>query len=345
MRNSRTRHAVAILSVAAASMPSPAMTQDEMASIAAHERVAKSVVLVLVRTAGDGDEPIGVVSGSGFAVEPGLVVTNYHVVRSAEVVEVVTHSGDSERAEVVGTAPGFDLALLRVPFDTDALPSAPFETSLDLRIGQRVLACSHPLGLQHSMTSGIVSGLRRRLPGLELGPSIIQFDNALNPGQSGGPLVDTEGRVVGVTTAKRLDAEGIAYAIPIEVVVRAIPDLKAMGHVFRPRLGLEGVAVDPDLARLFALPAPRGFLVEAVEPGSPAHRAGLRAGTRHVALRGRDFVLGGDLVVAANGVPIPGGDELLIRLLAARPGETIRLSVVTDNGSRQVELLVPPMRH
>ena len=337
--------AVAILATA---IQARALTPDELNTISAHEKVANSVVLVVVR----GSDPkaedpnaLTLVTGSGFAIEPGLVVTNYHVVETAKSVDVVLSNGASASASIVGTAPGFDVALLAVSFDEGLLPPAPLGSSLDLHVGQKVLACSHPLGLQHSMSMGIVSGLNRELPGLELGPSVIQFDAALNPGQSGGPLVDSDGRVVGVTAAKISAAESIGYAIPVDIVVRILPDLKTMGHAFRPQVGLRGIGVDPDLARLLDLPVERGFLVEGVEPGSAAESAGLAAGHRHVRVGRHEFVLGGDVIVAVNGVPVFGGDELNLRFLGARAGETLAISVVSPDGRRVVDLPIPAMKH
>ena len=340
--------ACSVLALVVSRAPAWALTPEETATIAAHDRVAKSVVLVAVRGLDPKSEDPGAftfVTGSGFAIEPGLVVTNYHVVETAVSIDVVLSDGTSESAAVVGTAPGFDIALLRVPFEADRLPPAPLGTSLELRVGQRVLACSHPLGLQHSMSEGIISGLHRQLPGFELGPSVVQFDAPINPGQSGGPLVDSDGRVVGVTSAKISGAEAIGYAIPVDIVVRILPDLKTMGHAFRPQIGLRGSTVTPDLARLFELPSELGFLIEAVEPGSVAEAAGLNAGHRHVRLGSHDYVLGGDVILAVNGVPVTGGDDLNLRLLSARPGEQMAILVVGPEGRRELKLPIPSMKH
>jgi 2-alkenal reductase len=337
---------VALVSVDAP--PVTALTADEASTIAAHERVSRSVVLIVVRgveSAESGDPSEVAVTGSGFAIEPGIVVTNYHVVERATTIEVLLQDGDEADAVIIGTAPGFDLALLRVPFDPERLPVAPLGKGVDLRMGQKVLTVSHPLGLWHSLTVGIISGLHRELPGLELGPSLIQFDAPLNPGQSGGPLVDSDGRVVGVTTAKIRGAEAMGLAIPVDIVTRILPDLKEMGHAFRPQVGFSGISVTPDLAKLFDLPAQRGVLVEGVKPESAAEESGLLAGRRHVALRGRDYVLGGDIILAANGEPVRSAEDLMLRFLAARPGETMELSIVGPRGRRKVSLVVPGMAH
>lgn len=328
--------------------PATALTDEERSTIAAHERVARSVVLILARgfdSAESGRPAEVVVSGSGFAIEPGLVVTNYHVVEKAAEIEIVLQDGDHAGAVIVGTAPGFDLALLRVPIGSDRLPPVAVGSGFDLAIGQKVLTVSNPLGIWHSATSGIVSGHHRELPGLELGPSLIQFDAPLNRGQSGGPLVDSEGRVVGVTTAKIPSAEAIGFAIPVEIVTRILPDLKEMGHPFRPRMGFQGTTVDAPFARLFDLPAQTGVVIDEVEPGSVAERAGLEGGHRRVALGGREYVLGGDIIVSVNEVPVRGSDDLMLRFLSARPGDELVLSVVGARGRRKVTLVVPEMVH
>ena len=325
-----------------------ALTADELTNITAHERVARSVVLILVRGVDFGatqSSPEIRVTGSGFAIEPELVVTNYHVVEKAARIEIVLQGGDHADAVVVGTAPSFDLALLRVPIGPDRLPPATIGLGLDLRIGQKILAVSNAFGIWHSLSVGVVSGVRRELPGLDIGASLIQFDAALNPGQSGGPLVDSDGRVVGVTTAKILRAEAIGFAIPVEIVTHVLPDLKEMGHPFRPQLGYKGTTVDADLATLFDLPARNGVMVEEVDPGSLAEKIGLTPGRRRVELGGREYLLGGDIIVSIGDAPIQGNEDLVLRVLTSRPGEKLALTVVNASGRRTVNLIIPSMTH
>jgi len=315
----------------------------------AYDRISKSVVLIRVdgvRMSADPREIAATTSsGSGFAVEPGLVVTNYHVIADAVRIEVVLRGGESAAAEVVGTAPGYDLALLRVPFSGKNLPPAKLNGKNPLRVGETILTLGHALGGEHSLTAGIVSGLNRNLPGSELGSSLIQFDAPINPGQSGGPLVDIHGRVVGVTTAKIVGAEALGFAVPSGLVAATIPDLKSMGHPFRPNIGMAGAAVDPSLARIFGLSVQEGVMVERVEPGSIAEKSGLEAGHRHVFLRGQDFVLGGDIVVGIDGTLIQGPGDLTRALLSARPGAEVELSVVRRGKGRKLILEIPEMEH
>lgn len=283
-------------------------------------------------------------TGSGFAISPGEVVTNYHVVEHARRIHVTTADGQSASARIVGTAPEFDLALLSVPMTVDSLP--PLEVhGGHVRAGQSVLAVSYPFGLQSSVSKGIVSGLGRELPGLEVGPNMIQFDATINAGQSGGPLVDVDGHLLGVTTAKIHGAEAIGFAIPTEVLQRVVPDLREMGHPFSPELGFSGTAVNRDIAALLNLPAEWGVMVESVEPGSAASDIGLEGGHRHLELGGRRWILGGDIIVGFDEVPVENVFDLDRLLLAARPGQKIELSVVGSTGHRKLELVVPEMRH
>lgn len=350
----RRRASLVLLGAWALAVSAPALAADASAGpdlTTAYREVARSVAMVVVRgvrppvdLSGPGRARTEW-SGSGFAIQTGLVVTNYHVIEHAMAIEVHLRNGRSTRARVVGTAPGLDLALLAVGFDEEDLAPVSVQSGTRLEIGQTVVAVSHPLGLQHSVSAGVVSGLRRELPGTELGSNLIQFDAAINPGQSGGPLVDTDGRVVGVTTAKILEAEGIGLAIPIGVVEAVVPDLVRMGHPLRHQVGISGVTVNPDLAVLFDIPVDWGFLVEHVEEGSLAEGVGLQHGDRIVHLGGHSFVLGGDIIVAIGEELIRGPGDLLRILSTLREGETLELEVLGATGHRSVALELPPMDH
>lgn len=330
------------------SSPAFALTAEETNLIRAHEAVMRSVVLVLVwggNSATQIESGELLTNGSGVAIEEGLVLTNYHVVEAASRIEVLVPGGEKVGAVLVGTAPGLDLALLRVPLDAERLPPAGLGRGSDLRTGQTILAVGSPFGFDHSVTSGIVSGLNREFPGLEFGPALIQFDAAINPGQSGGALADSEGRVVGLITAKVLAGEALGFAIPMELATRVVPELKRMGHAFRPQLGFSGFDINLDLARLFDLPSDTGLLVEEVDADSPAERGGLTGGDRHVVLGDKEYVLGGDIVIGLNGTRIHASAELMLHLLALRPGDRFSLEVLSASGTRTVELTVPPMSY
>ncbi len=337
-----------VLLVFGVSDPALSLTNEERNTIQVCASVSQSMVLILsrgVETRGDDRVREIWTSGSGIAIKPGLVLTNFHVLEQAWSLEVVLQDGRRVDATLIGTAPGLDLALLRVPVSSDTLPPARLAATHNMKVGQKVLAIGSPFGLDHSVTSGIVSGLDREVLGLELGPSFIQFDAPVNPGQSGGALVDSDGQVVGLITAKVSGGESVGFALPIDIAVRAIPDLERMGHAFRPQLGFGGIEVTADLAALFDLPVKTGILVQEIDEGGAAHKAGLKLGQRHIYLNDRDYILDGDIIVAVDGLPTRKPMDLLLRLLSTRPGETLGLEVVSSTGPRHVEVIIPPMEH
>jgi S1-C subfamily serine protease len=256
--------------------------------IAAADRIGPAVVhLQVVR---DG-ESMG--AGSGFVFTPdGAVLTNSHVVRGADAVEAILPDGTSRTADPVGDDPETDLAVLRI----GPAPHAELGDSSALRVGQLVLAVGNPFGFQHSVTAGVVSALGRSLrsgTGRRI-DGVIQTDAPLNPGNSGGPLVDSAGRVVGVNTAIIFPAQGICFAIPSDTARFVAGALLRDGRVRRARIGIAAEDVRP-----------RGVLILEVEPGGPADRAGLRRG---------------DLLVGLDGEAIRSLDDLHRLLTAERVG-------------------------
>ena len=232
-----------------------------------------------------GDAPLG--SGSGIVIAPdGYVLTNHHVVQAADHLEAVLPDGTGLAAEIVGQDPDTDLALVRVA--TSGLSAAQLGDSAALRVGQLAVAIGNPLGLQATVTAGVVSALNRTLRGAggRLIEDVVQTDAALNPGNSGGALVDARGRVVGVNTAIIGGAQGLCFAVPIDTAKRVIPELLRHGRVSRGWLGLAGQTqrLDVRLARRLGLAVPAGVLVVDVTTGSPAADAGLRPGDVVLAL-------------------------------------------------------------
>ena len=208
------------------------------------------------------------------------MLSNSHVVFGRQVITVTLDEGTTLPAKLVGADPIFDIALLRIPTPTQGtLPVARLGDSSTLRVGQEVFAIGNPLGLDQTLTRGIVSAINRRLPGAawSLTEPLIQTDAAINPGNSGGPLIDSCGSVVGITTTILLEAQSIGFAVPIDLVKSVIPQLLDKGRVVRPWLGVQGQFVAPALKELLRIPLVDGFLVEAVEPGSPAEQQGCRA--------------------------------------------------------------------
>jgi S1-C subfamily serine protease len=276
----------------------------------------------------EGLEPGQAGAGTGFVWDNGgNIVTNAHVVGSGDRVMVRTAQGAVMAAEVVGRAPNYDLAVVRIAGRTLPPPVAVGSSS-DLKVGQAVFAIGNPFGLDQSLTMGIISALKRRMPtagGREVA-DVIQTDAAINPGNSGGPLLDSAGRLIGVNTAIVSPSgtnAGVGFAIPVDIVNRVVPELIRTGRVPTPGIGI--VAANESVAtRLGA----EGIVIVNVAPGSPAERAGLR---------GVDLAAGsiGDVIVEANGKQVRRLADLTDILEKTKPGDTVTLEVARGGGGRR----------
>ncbi len=261
-------------------------------------------------------------SGSGFVIDPaGYILTNHHVIDGADRVTVTLSDGRALHAVVVGADPAIDVALLKVESATP-LAAAPIGRSHVLRAGEWVCAIGNPLGYVHSVTVGVVSFLGRKLFDQSL-DDYIQTDAAISFGNSGGPLINAHGEVVGITTAISVQASNIGFAVPIDQVMNVLPQLRETGRVSRGFIGVVLTNLTPQLASALSLGATRGALVQDVSLDTPAERAGLRPY---------------DVVTAIDGRAVPSDDEL-IRAVAARvPGTLADLAVMRDGVSRRVSV-------
>ena len=262
-------------------------------------------------------------SGSGFVFTPdGLILTNSHVVSGARAADVSLADGRTLHADVLGTDADTDLGVLRV--SAADLIVASLGDSTRLRPGQLVIAIGNPYGFEHTVTAGVVSALGRALRARtgRLMENLIQTDAALNPGNSGGPLVTSAGEVIGVNTAVILGGQGISFAVPIDTAKRVVSDLIAHGRVRRSYIGIAGqdAKISHNLARILGLPSDAGVLVASLVAGGPASRAGIREG---------------DVIVEADGVAITRVDDLHRLLTERQIGRSIAISVVRD-GKRLV---------
>ena len=339
--------ALALLTGAAAAQP--AASQQRASGCpeslpALYDQVSAAVLSITAISVNpyDTDHRIERVQGSGVIIDPsGLIVTNSHVVFGRQVITVTLDDGTALPAKPVGADPIFDIALIQIPVPTEgALRVAKLGDSATLRVGEEVYAIGNPLGLEQSLTRGVVSAINRTLPGAawSLTEPLFQTDAAINSGNSGGPLVDPCGLVVGINTANMPEAQNIGFAVPINLVKSVIPQLLDKGRVVRPWLGVQGQFVVPELRELLRVPLVDGFLVEAVEPGSPAEQKGLRGGLFEITVEGQPVLLGGDIITKVNGATLDDPDTLGRTLSELKVGAVLKLNVTRDGKTRSVEL-------
>lgn len=285
--------------------------------------------------------------GSGFIYDSaGHVVTNNHVVEGGVEYYVYFIDGSAFRAELIGRDPDTDLAVLKIITDGHKIFFKPLRLgdSNELRIGEQIIAIGNPFELTGSVTVGIVSQKGRLLQSSRgyLIPGVIQIDAAVNPGNSGGPILNMRGEVVGVATAIESTTgqfAGIGYAVSSNVVKRIVPVLIAKGSYKHSYLGITGREINALVAKALGLDVKRGLLVEAVVPGGPAERAGLKGGLRNINVAGTQYRVGGDIIVAINGVPVSSMDDLLTYLVErTSPGDTVTLTVY--RGEEKIEVPV-----
>ena len=265
--------------------------------------------------------------GSGFIMSSdGYIITNNHVVRKAEEIEVILEGGKKYTAEIVGTDPVTDLALLKIDPE-GPLPAVEMGDSSTLAIGDWVFAIGNPFGLGHTVTAGIVSAKGRAL-GIGRYDNFIQTDAAINPGNSGGPLFDYEGRVVGVNTAVMARGQGLGFAIPINMAKIVIEHLKVHGRVIRGWLGIMIQDITPEISEALGIKRDKGGLVSEVKEGSPADKAGLRRG---------------DVIVSVEGEEIPDAATLARKLALTKPGVDTKFVVFSDG--REKTLTIKLIEH
>jgi S1-C subfamily serine protease len=278
-------------------------------------------------------------TGSGFVYDTeGHIVTNYHVVEGAEELYVTLPDETSVPAEVVGTDPSNDLAVIRTDGDPAQLQPVPLGESDNLQVGQFVVAIGNPFGLERTLTVGVISALGRVIesPNERFIGEIIQTDAAINPGNSGGPLLDLTGRVIGVNTAifspSRASA-GIGFAVPVGTVRRVVPELIARGYFPHPWLGVSLWTLTPDRIEILRetgmeVPVEEGILLMEVVPGSPADEAGLRGGQNQVRIGRYILPIGGDIITAIDGEPITSDRDLTLFLdTESQIGQTVQVTV------------------
>jgi serine protease Do len=311
-----------------------------------YKRVSPSIVLIQATSIDpyDSEHRMQRVSGSGVIINAsGLILTNSHVVFGRTMMAVTLDDGTTVPATPVGADPRFDVALIRIPAPAGrTLPTAQLGDSDRARVGDEVYAIGNPLGMDQTLTRGIVSAVNRLLPsaGWSLNEPLIQTDAAINPGNSGGPLVDRCGDIIGITTAIMPDSQNIGFAIPINLIKSVIPPLIADGRLIRPWVGVQGQFVPAVVKDLLRMPLTDGFLVEAVEPGSPAEKAGIHDGAFELTLAGEPILLGGDIITEVNGTKLNAMDDIERTLGGLKIGTKAQLTVFRADGTTKVEVTV-----
>jgi S1-C subfamily serine protease len=277
--------------------------------------------------------------GSGFVLDKaGHIVTNFHVVRGANSIQVSFSNNERFKAKLVGVDPSTDIAVLKVEVKSRALKALPLGNSDGVRVGDQVIAIGNPFGLDRSVTAGIVSAVQRRIeaPNRLSISHVIQTDAALNHGNSGGPLLNAQGEVIGVnaqieTGGASQGNVGIGFAIPINTVKDVVAQLIEHGNVEHAFLGIEGKSLTPSIARLFHLPVSSGVIVASVRQGSGAAGAGLEAATSEVTVEGESWPAGGDVIVKVDGEQVPTVERLADVIASKQPGDKIDVEVVRDS--------------
>jgi S1-C subfamily serine protease len=275
-------------------------------------------------------------AGSGFLIDTdGHILTNYHVVQGTQAIEVTLGDQSRYKAKLIGADTRNDIALIQIDAKGKKLTPLPLGDSRSLQVGQRVLAIGNPFGFSGTLTTGIVSSLGRTVQTSDTTfiDDAIQTDAAINRGNSGGPLLDSRGQVIGINSAiyaPNGTTAGIGFAIPINTAKRVANDLIKTGHVRRASLGIEGRALWPGLAEALNLPVEQGILVERVTPGGPAAQAGIRGGTRSVLAGLQEIRIGGDVLTAIDGHEIATQMDLNLQLNRDQPGNSVTLTIVRD---------------
>ena len=290
----------------------------------------------------------GTATGSGFVIDgEGHILTNNHVIENADNIEVKLGESDTEyKAEVVGTDPASDLALLKVDAPSKELHPLTLGDSSEAEVGDPVVAIGNPFGLDRTVTSGIVSALQRQIQapnGFSI-DNVIQTDAAINPGNSGGPLINAAGEVIGINSQIETGGSGsegnvgIGFAIPINTAKAEIAELEANGEVEHAYLGIEGGSITPQLAKALNLPVDEGVVVQSVVPNGPADKAGIEGGDTSATIDGAEVTLGGDIIIEIDGKKVAGMDEVIEFVNGAKPGESVKVEILRDGKQKSVEI-------
>lgn len=317
-----------------------ALSSEEQTTIDLFKNAAASVVYLASSFREDTDPSSANIfeipqdAGTGFVWDDqGYIVTNFHLIQNANIARITLSDQSTWEAQLVGVEPDKDIAVLKINVPGSRLTPIPIGTSKDLRVGQRVYAIGNPFGYDHTLTTGVISGLRREIKSVTDRPiqGVIQTDAAINPGNSGGPLLDSAGRLIGMNTAIVSPSgsyAGIGFAVPVDTINRVVPQLIRGGYVRKPGLGIQVAE-----SNYYRNRGVIGALVANVIAGSPAEKAGLKP------LRiNKEGMIEGDVIIGIDDTPVEDGDDLLKALDERLPGDTISLRVASVDGERTVKV-------
>ncbi|MEO2201365.1 MAG: trypsin [Thaumarchaeota archaeon] len=318
---------------------------NNLSLIEIFEKSEPGVVRVNVQRSETSDVVNGV--GSGFVFDKkGHIITNAHVVKDAKKVVVTFLDGRSYNADIIGIDEYTDMAVLKVNADLALLRPLLIGDSYNLKVGETIAAIGNPFGLSGSMSSGIVSQLGRLLPssaGYSI-PDVIQTDAAINPGNSGGPLLNMRGEMVGINTAIQSttgEFTGVGFAIPSQTVAKIVPTLIEKGEYEHPWIGISGRDIDPDMAKVLELKDAVGFLIITVVENSPASKAGLIGSEKTIQADGVNYAVGGDIILAVDGIEVRKISDILIHLQRAKTvGDEMILEILRDNRTTNITILL-----
>ena len=347
-RQARNAEALpAAMETAPATAPTAQLTDEEAVNVRVYRQAAPAVANIVTRMV-EYDfffNPVPVEgAGSGFVIDSrGYILTNFHVVQEAQSIEATLGDQSRYAAKLIGADQRNDIALIKIEPRSRKLTVLPLGDSSALQVGQRALAIGNPFGFQSTLTTGVVSALGRTV---QTGQTTfideaIQTDAAINRGNSGGPLLNSRGEVIGINTAIFTPSgttAGIGFAIPINTAKLIAQDLINTGRVHRAFLGVEVRALSPGLAEALDLPVEEGLLIERVTPGGPAERAGLRGGNRAVVAGMRRILIGGDVLVAIDGQKLATQLDLNMFMNKKRPGDVV--TVTAYRGQKKMEVRV-----
>ncbi|MBK6796079.1 MAG: trypsin-like peptidase domain-containing protein [Acidobacteria bacterium] len=284
-------------------------------------------------------------TGSGSILDrEGHILTNFHVIQDAEKLEVSLSNNHNYQAKVIGFDPDNDLAVIKIDAPASELSTIPLGESKDVFVGQKVLAIGNPFGFDHTLTTGIVSGLSRPIRSeftQRLIEGVIQTDAAINPGNSGGPLLNSKGQMIGINTmifSPTGSSVGIGFAVPVETAKLVIDDILKYGRVRKPKLGISPIPLSARLSEVLQLPVKEGMLIAEVVPGGSADKAGIRGATQQVQIGRYLIPVGGDIIISADNQPIKSNDDLDRALKGKNIGDKIQVEIM--RGSRKTTLTV-----